>query len=129
SRKTVKSKASRVQPNHAAHQAYHWSLVGSFHHGMLFTVSTAAIVLPPLPTCCFYRAAELARARDHATTKSGTISTPLGPGRSGRDKQKTISPTMAPPSIGIANPMCHNGAVAKNVRIGGPNPPAIAPTW
>src|SRR5215467_8528563 len=44
SRKTVKSKASKVQPNQAAHQAYHWSLVGSFHHGMLFTVSTAAIV-------------------------------------------------------------------------------------
>src|SRR6266852_7284105 len=30
-RKTVKSKASRVQPNQAAHQAYHWSLVGSLH--------------------------------------------------------------------------------------------------
>ena len=46
SRNTVKSKASKVQPSHAAHQAYHWSLVGSFHHGMFFTVSTAAI-LPP----------------------------------------------------------------------------------
>src|SRR5215831_19591787 len=33
SRKTVKSKASSVQPSHAAHQASHWSLVGSFHHG------------------------------------------------------------------------------------------------
>src|ERR1700726_4496600 len=32
SRKMVKSKASRVQPNHAATQAFHWSLVGSFHH-------------------------------------------------------------------------------------------------
>src|SRR6266852_6218037 len=30
-RKTVKSKASRVQPSQAAHQAYHWSLVGSLH--------------------------------------------------------------------------------------------------
>src|ERR1700730_15902783 len=43
SRKTVKSKGSRVHPSQAAHQAYHWSLVGSFHQGMLFTVSTAAI--------------------------------------------------------------------------------------
>src|SRR5215831_1350053 len=43
SRNTVKSKASRVQPSQAAHQAYHWSLVGSFHQGMLSTVSTAAI--------------------------------------------------------------------------------------
>src|SRR5262244_2254981 len=44
SRNTVKSKASRVQPSQAAHHAYHWSLVGSFHHTILFTVSTAAIV-------------------------------------------------------------------------------------
>src|SRR6266436_1241061 len=43
SRKTVKSKASRVHPSQAAHQAYHWSLVGSFHQGMLFTLSTAAM--------------------------------------------------------------------------------------
>jgi hypothetical protein len=28
----VKSKASSVQPSQAAHQASHWSLVGSFHH-------------------------------------------------------------------------------------------------
>src|SRR5258708_7090195 len=47
SRKTVKSKASRVQPNQAAHQAYHWSLVGSFHQGILFADATAAIA-PPL---------------------------------------------------------------------------------
>src|SRR5437588_5648612 len=32
SRKTVKSNASSVQPSQAAHQAYHWSLVGSRHH-------------------------------------------------------------------------------------------------
>src|SRR5215471_15400192 len=44
SRKTVKSKASRVQPSQAAHQAYHWSLVGSRHHAMFFAVSTAAII-------------------------------------------------------------------------------------
>src|SRR5215469_9613713 len=45
-RKIVKSKESKVQPSQAATQAYHWSLVGSFHHGMLFTVSTAAIFPP-----------------------------------------------------------------------------------
>src|SRR5689334_15758033 len=49
SRKIVKSKASRVQPSQAADQASHWSLVGSFHHGMVFTVSIAAIVPPPVP--------------------------------------------------------------------------------
>src|SRR5215470_13546647 len=32
-KKTVKSKASNVQPSHAATQAYHWSLVGSRHQG------------------------------------------------------------------------------------------------
>src|SRR6202795_4441690 len=32
SRKTVKSNASSVHPSQAAHQAYHWSLVGSLHH-------------------------------------------------------------------------------------------------
>src|SRR6266478_5449045 len=49
-RTTVKSKASSVHPSHAAHQAYHWSLVGSFHHGTAFTVSrsTAVITTPPL---------------------------------------------------------------------------------
>src|SRR5215469_1497350 len=34
SRNMVKSNASSVQPNHAAHQASHWSFVGSFHHGI-----------------------------------------------------------------------------------------------
>src|SRR3984893_4245686 len=48
SRKIVKSKESKVQPSQAATQAYHWSLVGSFHHGMVLTVSTAAIGFPPL---------------------------------------------------------------------------------
>src|SRR5215471_12904757 len=60
SRNTVKSKASSVQPNQAAHHAYHWSLVGSFHQTILSTVSTAAIVHTPLQraesprahTCC-----------------------------------------------------------------------------
>src|SRR5258705_3833213 len=50
SRKTVKSNASRVQPSQAAHQAYHWSLVGSFHHGMEFTVSrSTAVIAAPSP--------------------------------------------------------------------------------
>jgi len=47
SRKIVKSNASRVQPSQAATQAYHWSLVGSLHHGMGFMVSTAAMAPSP----------------------------------------------------------------------------------
>src|SRR5690349_13566902 len=45
-RKTVKSNASSVHPSQAAHQAYHWSLVGSFHHGIMLAVSlsTAAMM-------------------------------------------------------------------------------------
>src|SRR5215469_7280989 len=43
SRKIVKSKASSVQPSQAADHASHWSLVGSFHHGMGFMISTAAM--------------------------------------------------------------------------------------
>src|SRR6516164_7454578 len=39
SRNTVKSKASKVHPSHAAHHAYHWSRVGSFHHGVGVVVS------------------------------------------------------------------------------------------
>src|SRR6516162_9645758 len=50
SRNTVKSKASRVQPSQAAHQAYHWSLVGAFPQGMLLTVSTAAMLYLPSQT-------------------------------------------------------------------------------
>src|SRR6266566_6422514 len=44
SRKTVKSKASSVQPSQAAHHAYHWSLVGSFHHGTAGPVPTAVAI-------------------------------------------------------------------------------------
>src|SRR5215469_6359408 len=40
SRKIVKSKASRVQPSHAATKAYHWSFVGSFHQGAALTSAT-----------------------------------------------------------------------------------------
>src|SRR6516164_5012746 len=50
SRNTVKSNASRVQPNQAAHQAYHWSLVGSLHQRMLFIVSAAAMLHLPFQT-------------------------------------------------------------------------------
>src|SRR6516164_6268312 len=48
SRNTVKSKASNVQPSQAAHQAYHWSLVGSFHHGMGLMLG-AAVAIVNLP--------------------------------------------------------------------------------
>jgi hypothetical protein len=44
----VKSKASNVQPSQAAHQAYHWSLVGSFHHGMGLMLG-AAVAIVNLP--------------------------------------------------------------------------------
>src|SRR5216684_1776601 len=47
SRNTVKSNASRVQPSQAAHQAYHWSLVGSFHHGISAAWTPIAITHPP----------------------------------------------------------------------------------
>src|SRR5262249_11309986 len=49
SRNTVKSNASSVHPSQAAHQAYHWSLVGSLHHATLFTLSTAAMPTSPSP--------------------------------------------------------------------------------
>ena len=44
SRKIVKSNASSVQPSHAADQASHCSLVGSFHHGTGLTASTAMVI-------------------------------------------------------------------------------------
>src|SRR5712692_3136826 len=47
SRKTVKSKASRVQPSQAAHHAYHWSLSGSFHQGI--SAASAPIAITYLP--------------------------------------------------------------------------------
>src|SRR5712691_7742347 len=46
-RKTVKSNASSVQPSQAAHHAYHWSLVGSFHHGICAVWTPIAIAHPP----------------------------------------------------------------------------------
>src|SRR6267143_378056 len=48
SRKTVKSKASRVQPSQAAHHAYHWSLSGSRHQAT--RAASAPIAIAPSPT-------------------------------------------------------------------------------
>ena len=47
-RKIVKSKESRVQPSHAAHQAVHCSLVGSFHQATDSARAAATVMLPPL---------------------------------------------------------------------------------
>src|SRR6516165_1333544 len=44
-KKAVKSKASRVQPAQAATQAYHCSLVGSFHHAMGLAVSATVAIM------------------------------------------------------------------------------------
>src|SRR6516162_9246092 len=46
SRNMVKSNASSVQPNHAAHQASHWSFVGSFHHGIVPAVAALVMAHP-----------------------------------------------------------------------------------
>src|SRR5215471_17758801 len=51
SRKIVKSKASSVQPSHAATQAYHWSRVGSLHQGIGFSLLIAATIAH-LPCSC-----------------------------------------------------------------------------
>src|SRR5262249_39970881 len=51
-RKAVKSQASGAQRAQAATEACHWSLVASLHHGMLFTVSTAAIIHRLAVFCC-----------------------------------------------------------------------------
>src|SRR6516165_1327407 len=44
SRKIVKSNESRVQPSHAATQASHCSLVGSFHHGISLVSATTVVI-------------------------------------------------------------------------------------
>src|SRR5580700_2503219 len=56
SRKTVKSKASSVHPSHAAHQAYHWSRVGSLHQGIGLAASAAVIDVPPVRAASFLEA-------------------------------------------------------------------------
>src|SRR5947207_10773261 len=55
-RKTVKSKASRVQPSQAAHQAYHWSLVGSLHQATRAVSAPIAIAHLSHPSRLVYRA-------------------------------------------------------------------------
>ena len=45
SRKIEKSNASSVQPSHAATQACHCSLVGSFHHGTV-VIAVADMITP-----------------------------------------------------------------------------------
>src|SRR5580704_14070026 len=42
-KKIVKSNASSIHPKHAANQANHWSLVGSFHHATDKSEASAAI--------------------------------------------------------------------------------------
>src|SRR5205814_7937201 len=59
SRNTVKSNASSVHPNQPAHQASHWSLVGSFHQGMSFVVSAMVAMV-------------------HTSTRVGNRTTPAG---------------------------------------------------
>src|SRR5215469_12859130 len=61
SRNTVKSNASSVQPSHAAHQASHWSLVGSIHQGMGFA---AAVVTAMTPTSLEGSASGIAHTGD-----------------------------------------------------------------
>src|SRR6202022_3714101 len=55
-RKIVKSKASKVQPSHAAPQASHWSLVGSFHQGIGAAWTAVAIAHLPCSGRLVYRA-------------------------------------------------------------------------
>src|SRR6476646_8627632 len=50
SRNMVKSKASSVHPSHAATQANHCSLVGSFHHAKDEPERSAAVVMAFPPT-------------------------------------------------------------------------------
>src|ERR1700728_177973 len=72
SRKMVKSKASSVQPSHAAHQAVHWSLVGSFHQGIDGVLPTAvAIICSPSPEYVI-RTIVAARAARHLRTDGCT---------------------------------------------------------
>jgi hypothetical protein len=44
-RNIVKSNASSVQPSQEAIQAYHWSFVGSFHHGIGVAAGATAVLI------------------------------------------------------------------------------------
>src|ERR1700730_10521122 len=148
SRKTVKSKASRVHPSQAAHQAYHCPLVGSFHQGMLFTVSTAAIRYLPfrsalcLEPCrqnkagcrkcrgCFSTARQVPRrsssgARFQATVRSATRTFPLVSGHNSTATRKMANPTTVVTRIGPERVIWW--VVAYQSRSGEINPPQIAP--
>src|SRR6516164_1753758 len=111
-RKIVKSKESNVQPSHAATQAYHWSLVGSFHHGTSgtgLTISTVAMPhLPVLQGWCQKIFASRLRPTPpaQASTRSGTSSFPLVSGLSSSAIMKLRAPKTVPISIGIAKPSC-----------------------
>src|ERR1700751_468754 len=50
SRNIVKSNASNVQPSQEATQAYHWSLVGSFHQGIELAVIPTAVLIVECPS-------------------------------------------------------------------------------
>src|SRR5262245_35883629 len=50
--KTVKSKASSIQPKKPANQANHWSLVGSFHHATDRSDAPVAIAMALLAQRC-----------------------------------------------------------------------------
>src|SRR6267143_6071990 len=93
SRKTVKSKASKVQPSHVAHHAYHWSFVGSFHQGMLFTVSTVAMAPLPLGPARL-RVRQRRRARLGAIKEHGGLTLPgdarVDPPREGAESAAAI---------------------------------------
>jgi hypothetical protein len=73
SRKMVKSKASRVHPSQAATQASHWSLVGSFHHGIGCVFAVAADMKRSPCFCHFseFRLRFTERPR-HATAATGS---------------------------------------------------------
>src|SRR6516225_133231 len=96
-RKTVKSNASNVQPSQAAHHASHWSLVGSFHHGMALTVCAVTIFHLPVKKTAANRHAQ-------ASTTSATSSLPLVSGLSSTATIRLAHPTVVPIIIGMANP-------------------------
>src|SRR5438067_8744052 len=85
SRNTVKSNASSVQPNQPAHQASHWSLVGSFHQGIALAVPTAVV----MARTSFMRVGRGERRHDDANRGGARLHAPSYP--SGRLRR--IRPT------------------------------------
>jgi hypothetical protein len=70
SRSMVKSKASSVQPIQHPPNASHWSLVGSFHHGVAFAPSCAHSRFLP---CCLPE-----RCKMHEFLQARSIGSPRG---------------------------------------------------